>query len=719
MPPLTFLKAVADSELPPYAFVVDFDDTITKHKDGHFDRLKDLPAPSPKIVKRIRRAHDAGIPVVIFSFRWSSEIQDREEAEAQRQLVSDYLEKHDIPYDSLWKGDKPFGFIIDDNGANAEDFSRIDKKLDEMIERKKQGGVTGILANDAKREFGCLMADAPAKLTKAVLAWGEEHVPDDVIYDDDSGQYGREKQSHVTVNFGFVNDPDIADLQDAVAQVMTGPIHIKLGEVSKFEPAKYDVLKVDVISEDLNKIHAALLKKYEIEETHPEYKPHLTIAYVKAGSCDDLLGNQDFMGQEWEIDGLDYSSKDSKHNKFEMAPSAEIAALLFVDHLLVSAGVEASFADQKNRWVHYSDVQKVGVNPKSQWFDPAGIYLFPEDAKVGQMWKSKANKYFIEFTGTNVFDLSTLGYDDAIGLIKAVGLQPSEEADALKYMEETREDQRPGRGWKHTFWEYLGRAFGRATGKRESGKFNKFLRDQGYDAVWDEDGNIYYGEDKQLLVLDPTKVKVLGVESGELASGSGFEDLKTVVSALVEKLEAYGEVTATEPKKMKDSWTGPVIRSEVEVTADEDHRARFNVSISLKDKGGISVSLRHSEPRLDMGVGATVQRSPLDLAGLDALNRDLEKIFKSPSPVLAFIRADQAAALAHAAKTAVQSDPKWVDYAENPEHAEELGNIQRELDKARTETEIREIWDRYQPTTPFDSLLNGESPEEGSPGLQG
>jgi 2'-5' RNA ligase len=99
----------------------------------------------------------------------------------------------------------------------------------------------------------------------------------------DLGEDGRENEPHVTVRYGLeVDDP--SEVADVVRGF--GPVRLRLGKVSIFagdESGKaYDVLKVEVDSLDLHELNARL-KQLPHTDTHPTYKPHATIAYVKAG----------------------------------------------------------------------------------------------------------------------------------------------------------------------------------------------------------------------------------------------------------------------------------------------------------------------------------------------------------------------------------------------------------------------------------------------------
>jgi len=85
-----------------------------------------------------------------------------------------------------------------------------------------------------------------------------------------------------------------------------GRIEATLGKMSVFENDKYDVLKVDVTGESLHDLNGKL-SELPNEQTFPEYKPHLTIAYLKKGEGAKYAGDPRFEGQKLSFDTLTFS----------------------------------------------------------------------------------------------------------------------------------------------------------------------------------------------------------------------------------------------------------------------------------------------------------------------------------------------------------------------------------------------------------------------------
>jgi len=122
---------------------------------------------------------------------------------------------------------------------------------------------------------------------------------------------GIQKLFHITVLFG-VND----DVKDEVKKVFDKyrPVHIETTEIKYFSSdPNYDVAIVRCKSEELTKIHDELRDTLENKETYPNYKPHVTIAYLKKG--ERLDDSEQITNISWEVDSLDLSTSDGKLEK--------------------------------------------------------------------------------------------------------------------------------------------------------------------------------------------------------------------------------------------------------------------------------------------------------------------------------------------------------------------------------------------------------------------
>jgi hypothetical protein len=141
-----------------------------------------------------------------------------------------------------------------------------------------------------------------------------------MIDKDDLAEDGREDEPHITVKYGLHIDAPTKGLHDILD--FWGPIKAKLGETSIFEVqdtessrggAKYDVVKIEVESDDLKLLNAAITKNIENTTTYPVYIPHVTLAYVKPGLGKKYAGMKGLAGTEVVFDSVVFSSKDQQY----------------------------------------------------------------------------------------------------------------------------------------------------------------------------------------------------------------------------------------------------------------------------------------------------------------------------------------------------------------------------------------------------------------------
>lgn len=155
---------------------------------------------------------------------------------------------------------------------------------------------------------GCLMAYLSMEDAIPIREWATENIcPHSLV------EQGLETTPHVTVLFGFMPGVDVNEVAE-VCRSNLQHVDFKLGTVSRFESAQYDVLKVDVDSEDLVVLHTSMREHFgeSVQVTKPEYHPHLTLAYVEKGSNIELNGHAHFEGSVFRLTELVFSTPESK-----------------------------------------------------------------------------------------------------------------------------------------------------------------------------------------------------------------------------------------------------------------------------------------------------------------------------------------------------------------------------------------------------------------------
>jgi len=213
------------------------------------------------------------------------------------------------------KGTRKEKEFLDSDGIDRT-FAQFDS-LDELREHMK--GLTGrrkkTVKKDGEYRLSTTQIDLPKDLAAEVIAWGKDKIPDADLVQDEKESMGREDEMHATVLYGIKEDPE--KLSDVVAKF--GPFEVRLGLVTIFKDAKdHDVVKIDVESPDMQKLHKAIKDGVEHEESYPTYAPHVTIAYVKKGTGDKVLGSDAFRGKKFKVEHVAYKDKDKNITKMPL-----------------------------------------------------------------------------------------------------------------------------------------------------------------------------------------------------------------------------------------------------------------------------------------------------------------------------------------------------------------------------------------------------------------
>lgn len=201
--------------------------------------------------------------------------------------------------------------IVKSSPSLNETISRVAKFLDRWEVEKRQGPHT----------FACAMLDlrqgVPADGAANPLPHLEQLAAQ--ITDEDLAADGREADPHVTVKYGL-HTPD----PGAVRRVVQGfgPVTVTLGKTAYFAADDasiqrggdaYDVVYVEVLGDDvrfLNKLVSDLLPH---TDTHPEYVPHVTLAYVRPGLGEKYAGRDAVEGMALTFTELDFADQEGAH----------------------------------------------------------------------------------------------------------------------------------------------------------------------------------------------------------------------------------------------------------------------------------------------------------------------------------------------------------------------------------------------------------------------
>ena len=147
----------------------------------------------------------------------------------------------------------------------------------------------------------------PRDFSSQVVEWGQKNIPADRL----SGlpNKGYDKSPHITLATGITDEEPEKAFKLLEKQE---PFKVNLGDVDCFRKHEkgYDVIKINVVSPILDELNAGVLGNLEVYDPILPYSPHITLAYVKPFSCEDLIGNKAFKGMDVPVEGYVYSDRE-------------------------------------------------------------------------------------------------------------------------------------------------------------------------------------------------------------------------------------------------------------------------------------------------------------------------------------------------------------------------------------------------------------------------
>lgn len=147
-----------------------------------------------------------------------------------------------------------------------------------------------ILSENRHVEKGCLMAYVDPTYGLQVLKVGRRAIPSSILYTDpEDPTYGYDNEPHVTLKYGFEPDLD----RNAIAEILKGtkPFNVVLTSLNQFQNEKYDVVKFEVQKCPILTELRRRCDGYPNTDSYPDYKPHMTLAYVKKGTFPHIREN--------------------------------------------------------------------------------------------------------------------------------------------------------------------------------------------------------------------------------------------------------------------------------------------------------------------------------------------------------------------------------------------------------------------------------------------
>ena len=161
--------------------------------------------------------------------------------------------------------------------------------------------------------YGCVMVEVPVKNWEALTQIIDI---DDIYEEKGDSTYGIQKNPHLTLLYGLhenVTNEQVKKVFDDFDE----NINIEIEGVDIFENPKFDVVKFNI--KKTNTLQNLFNKLSELPNSneYPDYKPHITIAYVKSGTGKKYV-NPNYKHKVSNVDEITYSKPNDDKFKFNL-----------------------------------------------------------------------------------------------------------------------------------------------------------------------------------------------------------------------------------------------------------------------------------------------------------------------------------------------------------------------------------------------------------------
>jgi HK97 family phage portal protein len=260
-------------------------DEPTREVRADYSKVRALQEDQDALHKRLDESFHAG---------WLK----RSEARAMAGLPVDAAIDDVYYLDITMSAGNPGNDSAPDGGAGGNN--------DQAKPRSRKGRIFKGLPDEYQRkadfDYSAIYVPLPPAIGDPILANGSR-IPDDQL-----AEKGRETEPHVTILYGLhTKNPE--DVRAVLGN--EPPAALIFGRTGMFEGPDYDVLFVEVISPDLQRLNAKARASLEYTNSYTEYQPHATIAYLRPGEGRQYVGEDFLDGARFITDRLCFSTPDS------------------------------------------------------------------------------------------------------------------------------------------------------------------------------------------------------------------------------------------------------------------------------------------------------------------------------------------------------------------------------------------------------------------------
>jgi hypothetical protein len=151
------------------------------------------------------------------------------------------------------------------------------------------------LFEEKNYEFGCVMIDIPVENWNEITQFIDK---DDIYSVEKDDTYGLQDRPHITLLYGMHKDVTIEMIKPIFKEIE--PFDIEIDGIDIFENNDYDVVKFNVKRNPNLDLIFNRLSKLPNSNKFKDYKPHITISYVKSGSGKKYI-NRNY---NWVVNGV-------------------------------------------------------------------------------------------------------------------------------------------------------------------------------------------------------------------------------------------------------------------------------------------------------------------------------------------------------------------------------------------------------------------------------
>lgn len=161
-------------------------------------------------------------------------------------------------------------------------------------------------------DFGCVL------LRLKLDNWNDvtSIIDDEDLYKPEDPSFGLEKSPHITVFYGLHSDINHEKVEDCIQKWKDKDFEISVDKIDFFENEEFDVIKFSVDCNDNLKKFNSDLSKFPNSNRFKDYKPHITIAYLKKGVLDKYKGIRKKI--DFKLKDIEYSQPNGSKKYFKI-----------------------------------------------------------------------------------------------------------------------------------------------------------------------------------------------------------------------------------------------------------------------------------------------------------------------------------------------------------------------------------------------------------------